>query len=262
MSSRNVVLQGLVNAGLAIAALVCIGSAGADESPSPLGPDPQSGFRPIGDPIRVDVTDQINPLYMRIYFTVGELRKVDSIAILDRTARREIYRFTKDQFAPQIQGASPDTVVTFGKNITFKNAERRPDRVIMVTAFNENNHPVRGSAFAFRIKPHPSETLTGEVSYQTFFDIAQIDFETACKPQLRRGNIVTGIFIGEQEQEFPSLAHLTAIQTKESLRGYFEGCVDAYKKCAGGGAAGKESQIQNFCTEQRQKLKQDVFGGN
>ena len=261
MLSRNGVHRGVRRAWLAAVALVCIGTAGADESPRPLGPDPQSGFRPIGEPIRVEVTDQINPLYMRIHFTVGELRKVDSIAILDRTTRRELHRFTKDQFASQIQGASPDTVVTFGKNITFRNVDKRPEHVIMVTAFNENNHPVRGSAFAFRMKPHPSETLTGEVSFQTFFDIAQIDFEEACQPQLRRGKVVTGIFIGEEEQEFPSLRHLTAIQTKESLRGYFEGCVDAYKKCLGRGASGQESQIQNFCTEQRQQLHRDVFGG-
>jgi hypothetical protein len=228
----------------------------------PIGPDPRSGFQPIGRPISVETTEFVNPVYLMIHFRAAELRNVDSIGIVDRTARREVHRFTRAEFGPQIEALAPDTPVTFAKNLIFRRPEKRSRRVIMVTAFNANGRPIRSSAFEFDVEPHPSETLTAEVSFQTFFDIAQIDFKDVCRPQARSFKATAGVLIGEQEQTFPSLARLTAIQVRESLRGYFEGCLDAYQKCLGAGAGAQGDRIQRFCNDQREKLRRDVFSGN
>lgn len=246
---------------LAAAIVLTCGAARAQEFPQPIG-DPSTGSKSIGRPLRVEVTDQINPLYLKLHLTVGELEGVDSVVIVDRTARRELFRFARGDFASQIAGQSPDTEVVFAKNFTFRRAEKRPDRDIMVTLFNANNRPMRSSAFAFHIQPHPSEALTADVSFQTFSDIAQIDFQDACRGQRDRFSVErrgAGILIGELEQTFPSLGFLSQIQKKESLRGYFEGCVGAYNQCFGPRAASEAQRVQEICTTEREKLRQDVF---
>lgn len=255
MSSKP--LRRLLGAGV----LICLGgsTAFAQEFPQPLGADAR-GFQPIGQPLRVEVTDQVNPLYLKIHLTTEELKGVESIAIADRTARRELHRFTKAEFAAQLQSAAPGTEFVFAKNITFRRPEKRSEHSLMITLFNANGRPIRSSAFAFSIQPHPSETLAAEVSYQTFNDIAQIDFKEACRGRAERFGVQAGvILIGEAEQEFPSLGYLTKVQKQESLRGYFEGCVTAYTQCLGGRAGGQEQRVQEFCNQEREKLRQDVF---
>jgi hypothetical protein len=236
------------------ALLLCAAAAQTQTVLSPVG-------RPIGDPIRVEVTDTINPVYMRIQFTVRELRNVAALRIVDKTARRELHRWTRAEFGPKLEGAAPDTPVTFAKNLTFRRAEARPQREIFVETVNERDHPVRVTTFRFDVKPHPSEELAAQESYQIFFDIAQIDFQDACREGRERFSLRAGIFIGEEEQEFPSLRQLTQIQTRESLRGYLEGCVAAYTKCLGGAGDRQAQRVQSFCTEQRDQLRRDVFGG-
>jgi hypothetical protein len=237
------------------AVMLLIGSAASANVPL------QPSAPPLGKAIPVDTTDFVNPVYLLIHFTAGELRGVDSIGIFDRTLKREVFRFSRAEFGPQIQNVPPDTPVTFGKNLTFRRPEKRSYHEIMISTFNERGHGIRVSTFAVNVEPHPSETLAADVSYQTFFDIAQIDFRDSCRPQTRSSGAMPGVFIGEQEQTFPSLAYLTGVQVRESLRGYFEGCVKAYQTCLGGRAGAQASQIQSFCSAQRDQLHHDVFGG-
>jgi hypothetical protein len=237
------------------------GSVFAQEFPNPLAAD-NTGFRPIGKPLRVEVTDQVNPLYLKIHLTAQETEGVEAIAIVDRTARRELFRFKRSDFAPRLKGVSPGTEVIFAKNFTFRRPEKRSDHVLMVTFFNANERPIRSSAFAFSIQPHPSELLAAEVSYQTFNDIAQIDFKDSCRDRLKRSSTNRDsdvILIGEPEQEFPSLGYLTKVQKQESLRGYFEGCTAAYLQCLGSRSGGQEQHVQQVCTQAREELRRDVF---
>jgi hypothetical protein len=197
-----------------------------------------------------------------LHFTAAELRRADSISIADRTARRELFRFRRDSFEPKIRGVEDSTRVVFGKNLTFRQPERFGHRQIMVTLFNERDRPIRSSAFNIKVEPHPSETLTAETSFELFSDIAQIDHRDACRPRRERFGIKAEILIGEEEQTFPSLAHLSQIQVRKSLEGYFEGCKSAYVQCLGGRVgAGEQQRIEQFCAEERRKLRQEVFAG-
>ncbi len=247
---------------VALLPLLGLGNVSTAHAGRYLKPVKGPEIRQIGKVIPLEISDDVNPLYMRIYFTAGELRNVSAIRILDRTGHREAYRFSREAFASKIQGVSPSTSVVFGKNFTVANPRKQGRRVLAIVAVNKKGRPMRSTVYKVVVKPHPSELLTREASFDLFRDIAMIDHENVCRQERKAIAFSMGeIFIGEEEQEFPSLEHLTKIQVRSSLNGYFKGCMTAYRKCLGGLAGSQKMRMTGFCTEERRKLCEEVFDG-
>jgi hypothetical protein len=221
-----------------------------------LQPTKQVGFG-----VPVSVSEFINPLYIRIRLPAGMLRNAQQVRI--RLQGERDYAFIRNTFARRLNGVPNTTMVVFGKNFTLRQLDQHPRRQLEVTVYSrQRGRVLASSTYVLQVQPHPAETLTKAASQIIFEEIALGDFADACRPRLKAftAQVRGEIFIGEEEQKFPSLEHLDKLQRQGTLEGYSAGCHKAYVQCLNeAGRPIDQGSIQRFCTSKTKLLERDIF---